>query len=84
MIELKASTIGDMTTLEVSIKGTAEEIGLETAHIVTKLPERLLEECHPAFVIMQDKVKEISEEVRREFEEKIMMNLTEEHDVKCN
>ena len=66
MIELKATSKGDHTTLEVKIRGTAEEIGIETAHIVTKLPERLLEECHPAFLIMREHVEQIAEEVRQE------------------
>lgn len=83
MIEIKAKTRGDHTVLEVSIKGTAEEIGIETAHIVTQLPELLLEECHPAFKVMQDKVREISEEVCKECE-KILKKEMEEYDVKCN
>lgn len=83
MIELKAKTRGDTTTLDISIKGTAEEIGIETAHIVTKLPERLLEECHPAFKVMQCKVLEISEEVRKECEDRLKKEM-EEYDVKCN
>jgi len=83
MIEIKAKTRGDHTVLEVSIQGTAEEIGIETAHIVTKLPERLLEECHPAFKVMQGKVLEISEEVRKECEERLKKEM-EEYDVKCN
>lgn len=65
MIELKATSKGNHTTLEFKIRGTAEEIGLETAHIVTELPERLLEECYPAFLIMKDKFEEIAEEARQ-------------------
>ena len=83
MIEIKAKTRDDHIVLEVSIHGTAEEVGIETAHIVTKLPERLLEECHPAFKVMQGKVLEISEEVRKECEERLKKE-KEEYDVKCN
>ena len=80
MIELKAKTRGDHTVLEISIKGTAEEIGIETAHIVTKLPERLLDECRPAFKVMQSKVLEISEEVRKECEDRLIKELEEQDD----
>lgn len=80
MIEIKAKTRGDHTVLEISIKGTAEEIGIETAHIVTKLPERLLEECRPAFKVMQGKVLEISEEVRKECEDRLIKELEEQDD----
>ena len=63
MIEVKVTTTedGGQTSLDVHMKGTSYEIGLEMAYIVTKLPERLLEENALAFYIMRNKVKEISE-----------------------
>ena len=85
MIEIKARTRGDTTELEVHISGSAEEIGLETAHIVTQLPEQLLEKCYPGFLIMKDKVKEISEDVRKEcVKNKLKEMETEERDAKRN
>lgn len=43
MIEIKAKTRGDETVLDIHMSGSDEEIGLELALIVTKVPQELLE-----------------------------------------
>lgn len=82
MIEIKAKTRGDVTELDIHISGDAEEIGLETAYIVTKLPEQLLEKAEPAFHIMRAKTVEMTETLAKEIESR--QENTEENNVKCN
>lgn len=53
MIKVTAKTVGDHTELDVRMEGSAMEIGVEMAQIVTKLPEQLIEKCKPAYHVMR-------------------------------
>ena len=53
MIKVTAKTVGDHTELDVHMEGSAMELGVEMASIVSKLPEQLIEKCEPAFHIMR-------------------------------
>ncbi len=53
MIKVTAKTVDDHTELDVHMEGSAMEIGIEVARIVTNLPRELLERCEPAFHIMK-------------------------------
>ena len=53
MIKVTAKTVGDHTELDVHMEGSAMELGIEVASIVTKLPGELLEKCEPAFLVMR-------------------------------
>lgn len=82
MIEIKAKTRGDETVLDIHMSGSDEEIGLELAHIVTKVPQELLERNREAFLVMRSKTAEIAEKAARELTE--LKENEEVHNVKCN
>lgn len=64
MIKVTAKTVGDHTELDVHMEGSAMELGVEVASIVTKLPEELIEKCEPAFHVMRASVVSEMEAVR--------------------
>ena len=80
MIEINAITTEDGadTSINVHMKGTADEIGLEMAYIVTKLPERLLEENALAFYIMRNKVKELAEASHEKLKDRLRKEMEQE------
>lgn len=82
MIEVKAERVDSETTrLEITIEGTAYELGIEAARIVTGLPEHLLKNADPAFYIMRSAVKTISENLEEEYKElKIMEEDNDGHE----
>lgn len=82
MIEIKAKTRGDETVLDIHMSGSDEEIGLELALIVTKVPQELLERNREAFLVMRSKTAEIAEKTARELTE--LKENEEVHNVKCN
>ena len=82
MIEIKAKTRGEETVLDIHMSGSDEEIGLELALIVTKVPQELLERNREAFFVMRSKTAEIAEEAARELTE--LKENEEVHNVKCN
>lgn len=83
MIEIKAKTRGDETVLDIHMSGSDEEIGLELALIVTKVPQELLERNREAFLVMRSKTAEIAEKTARELMTELEEN-EEVHNVKCN
>lgn len=82
MIEIKAKTRGEETVLDIHMSGSDEEIGLELALIVTKVPQELLERNREAFLVMRSKTAEIAEKAARELTE--LKENEEVHNVKCN
>lgn len=82
MIEIKAKTRGEETVLDIHMSGSDEEIGLELALIVTKVPQELLERNSEAFLVMRSKTAEIAEKTARELTE--LKENEEVHNVKCN
>ena len=80
MIEVKVKTTpdGETTTIDCHMEGTSDEIGLEMAYIVTKLPERLLEENALAFYIMRNKVKEITEASHEKIVDRLRKEMEQE------
>lgn len=82
MIEIKAKTRGEETVLDIHMSGSDEEIGLELALIVTKVPQELLERNLEAFLVMRSKTAEIAEKTARELTE--LKENEEVHNVKCN
>lgn len=82
MIEIKAKTRGDETAIDIHMSGSDEEIGLELALIVTKVPQELFERNYEAFLVMRSKTAEIVEEAAREPTE--LTENEEVHNVKCN
>jgi hypothetical protein len=82
MIEIKAKTRGEETVLDIHMSGSDEEIGLELALIVTKVPQELLERNREAFLVMRSKTAEIAEKTARELTE--LKENEEVHNVKCN
>lgn len=82
MIEIKAKTRGEETVLDIHMSGSDEEIGLELALIVTKVPQELLERNREAFLVMSSKTAEIAEKTARELTE--LKENEEVHNVKCN
>lgn len=82
MIEIKAKTRGEETVLDIHMSGSNEEIGLELALIVTKVPQELLERNREAFLVMRSKTAEIAEKTARELTE--LKENEEVHNVKCN
>ena len=69
MIKVTAKTVGDHTELDVHMEGSAMELGIEMASIVTQLPRELLEKCEPAFHIMRAGLVGETEAVRAEIRE---------------
>lgn len=69
MIKITAKTVVDHTELDVHMEGSAMELGVEMASIVTKLPRELLEKCEPAFHIMSAALIGETEAVRAEIRE---------------
>lgn len=82
MIEIKAKTRGGETVLDIHMSGSDEEIGLQLALIVTKVPQELLERNREAFLVMRSKTAEIAEKTARELTE--LKENEEVHNVKCN
>ena len=69
MIKVTAKTVGDHTELDVHMEGSAMELGVGVASIVTKLPRELIEKCEPAFHIMRAALVGETEAVRAEIRE---------------
>lgn len=69
MIKVTAKTVGDHTELDVHMEGSAMELGVEVASIVTMLPMELIEKCEPAFHIMRAVLVDEAEAVRAEIRE---------------
>lgn len=53
MIKVTAKTVGDRTELDVHMEGSAMELGVEVATIVSLLPKKLIDDCEPAFHVMR-------------------------------
>ena len=79
MIEIKAKTGGDETTLELTVKGSAKDIGREAAEILINFPISLQDNAPLAFIVMK---KEFAERVHGAREE--VETITEVYDGKCN
>ncbi len=74
MIEVKAERIDSETTrLEITLEGTAYDLGIEAARIVTGLPEHLIKNAEMAFYVMRSSVRAISEELVEEYKELVTM-----------
>ena len=86
MIEVKVKTTpdGETTSIDCHMSGDSATIALEMAYIVTKLPENLLEKNPLAFRVMRDKVKEIADNTRDEFVDKLRNIEQEEQDGELN
>lgn len=69
MIKVTAKKVGDRTELDVRMEGSAMELGVEVASIVTKLPEQLIEKCEPAFHVMRASMVSEMEAFRAEIRE---------------
>lgn len=69
MIKVTAKTVGDHTELDVHMEGSAMELGIEVASIVTNLTRELIEKCEPAFHIMRAALVGGAEAVRAEIRE---------------
>ena len=53
MIKVTAETVGNHVELDAHMEGSAMELGVEMASIVTRLPEELIGKCKPAFHVMR-------------------------------
>jgi len=80
MIEIKAITEGDETKLELTVKGSAKEIGREAAEIMANLPLSLADHAEGAFLVMRKEFAAIMEAKQRGEVETI----TEVHNEKYN
>ena len=82
MIEIKAKTggAGSYTEVDIHLRGSAAEIGLEAAYILTQLPLQLIEKNRQAFAVMSKKMKEITEATH----EKYMDNIRKEENKEGN
>lgn len=70
MINIKCINRGEAVELQLEIQGSAKDIGIEAAEIVTVMPKVLLEECEPGFHIMKDAIGKMSKEIEKEIVEK--------------